>query len=112
MELTAGRKSLAKVKILRGIFQGDVLSPLLFVIAIMPLNHILKKCTGGYKFHKSQEKINPLMYTDDIKLCQKRKRIGNLNTGSENIPSGLRDGIWHRKMHHANNEMRKTTRQE
>ena len=39
-ELTAGKKSLAEVKIQRGIFQGDALSPLLFVIEMMPLNHI------------------------------------------------------------------------
>ena len=38
------------------IFQRDALSPLLFVMARMPLNHVLKKCTGGYKLHKSQEK--------------------------------------------------------
>ena len=45
VKLTAGGKSLAKVKIQRGIFQGDVLSPLLFLIVMMPLNHILRKCT-------------------------------------------------------------------
>ena len=49
VELTAEGKSLAEVKIQRGIFQGDALSPLLFVIAIMTLNHILRKCTAGYK---------------------------------------------------------------
>ena len=27
-------------------------------MAMMPLNHILKKCTGGYKLTKLQEKIN------------------------------------------------------
>ena len=40
VKLTAGGKSLDVVKIQKGIFQGDVLSPLLFVIAIMLLNHI------------------------------------------------------------------------
>ena len=49
MELTAGGRSLAKTKIQRGIFQGDALSFLLFIIAMMPLNHILRKCTAGYK---------------------------------------------------------------
>ena len=39
----------------------------------------------------------------------KLKRIGNPNTSSENIQSGYRDGIWHRKICHANNEKRKTT---
>ena len=42
------RKTLAEVKILRDIFQGDVLLPLSFVIAIIPLNHLPRKCTGGY----------------------------------------------------------------
>ena len=32
-----------------GIFQGDALSPLLFVIAMIPLNHILRKCTKKKK---------------------------------------------------------------
>ena len=56
VELTAGGRSLAEAKIQRGIFQGDTLSPLLFLIAMMPFNHILRKYTGGYKLNKSQEK--------------------------------------------------------
>ena len=40
VELTAGGRILAEAKIQRGIFQGDALSPL---IAMMPLNHILRK---------------------------------------------------------------------
>ena len=56
------------MKIQRVIFQGDALSPLLFVIAMMLLNHILTKCTGGYKLTKL---INYLMYMDDIKLFSK-----------------------------------------
>ena len=81
VEFTAGGQSLAEVMVQRGIFQGDALSPLLFVIDMMPLNHILRKCTARYKLSKSQEKINHLMYMDDIKLfCQKRKRIENPNT--------------------------------
>ena len=38
---------------------------------MMPLNYILRKCTVGYKLSKSQEKINLLMYMDDIKLFVK-----------------------------------------
>ena len=34
----------------------------------MPLNHILRKCTRGYKLHESQENINHLMYIGSIKL--------------------------------------------
>ena len=73
VELTAGR-SFAQIKIQRGIFQGDALSPLLFIIAMMPLNHILRKCTAGYKLSRSQEKINHLMYMDDIKLFAKNEK--------------------------------------
>ena len=60
------RKTLAQVKIQKGIFHGDALSPLQFVIAIMPLNYIPRKCSGRYKFTNLQEKINHLMYMDDI----------------------------------------------
>ena len=78
-KLTVRGKSLAEVKIQRGIFQGDALSLLLFVIAMMPLNHILRKCTTGYKLSKSQEKINHLMYMDDIKLfAPKEKELETL----------------------------------
>ena len=54
VKLIAG-KSLAEVKIQRGIFQGDALSTLLFVIAMIPLSPILGKCRSGFKLHKSQE---------------------------------------------------------
>ena len=40
----------------------------------MPVNHILKKCTAGYKLSKSQEKINHLKYMDDIKLFAKTEK--------------------------------------
>ena len=60
MELTVGGRNLARAEVQRGIFQGDVLSLLLFIIAMMPLNHILRKCTAGYKLNKSQEMINHL----------------------------------------------------
>ena len=74
VKLTAGGRSLAKTKIQRGIFQEDALSPLLFLIAMMPLNHVLRKCTAGYKLRSSQEKINHLMYMDDIKLFSKNEK--------------------------------------
>ena len=74
VELVAVGRSLAEAKIQRGIFKGDALSPLLFMIAMMPLNHILRKCTVGYKFSRLQEKINHLMYMDDVKLFAKNEK--------------------------------------
>ena len=40
----------------------------------MPLNHILRKCTDGYNLSRLQEKINHLMYMDDIKLFAKNEK--------------------------------------
>ena len=86
VELTAGGKSLAEIKIQKGMFQGDALSPLLFVIVMRPLNHILRKCPARYKLSKLQENINRLMYTDNIKLFAKNEKIiGKSNTNCENI---------------------------
>ena len=66
VELTTEGTAFIEVKIQWGFFQGDALSPLLFVVAKMPLNYILRKCTGGYKLTNSQEKVYQLMYMDDI----------------------------------------------
>jgi len=43
-ELNACGTSLDEVNIWQGIFQGDSLSPLLFIIAIIPLTHVLRHC--------------------------------------------------------------------
>ena len=50
-----------------------------------------------------------LMCMDDSKESagNEKKRIENLNTGSEDLQSGYRDGIWHEKVCHATNEKRK-----
>ena len=45
----------------------------------MPLNHILRKCTAGYKLSREHEKINHLMYLDDIKqFAEKEKELETL----------------------------------
>ena len=41
---------------------------------MMPLNYIFRKCTGWYKLDKSQEKINHLMYMDNIRLFAKNEK--------------------------------------
>ena len=46
MKLTVGGRRFAEAKIQRGIFQGEAQSPLLSIIAMMPLNNILRKCTA------------------------------------------------------------------
>ena len=44
------------------------------VVIIIIINHILRKCTAGYKLSRLQEKINHLMYMDDIKLFAKNEK--------------------------------------
>ena len=83
-------------KFQRCIFQRDALSPLLFIIDMMPFNYILRKCTAGYKLSKSQEKINHLIYMDDIKLFSKNEKeletlIRAVRIYSQNI--GMEFGI-------------------
>ena len=70
-ELTRCNESLGQVKFRRGIFQGDSLSPLIFVIAMIPLNSVLRKMKIGYQFSSNKEQINHLMFMDDIKLFAK-----------------------------------------
>ena len=55
------------IRIKRGIFQGDSLSPLLFTMSFNPLSIELNKTKYGYQLDK-QTKINHLFYVDDLKL--------------------------------------------
>ena len=55
----------------RGIFQGDSLSPLLFMLSMLPLSLILKKVNACYKWGKREYKLNHLLFMDDLKLHAK-----------------------------------------
>ena len=72
--VTCGKEVLGEVKIEREIFQGDSLSPLLFVVILIPLTHILRKAKPGYQFTNSGEKINHLLFMDDLKLDSKSEK--------------------------------------
>ena len=56
------------IQIRRGIFQVNVLSPLLFCIALIPLTNELNRADCGYHVNGTERKINHLFYTDDLKL--------------------------------------------
>jgi hypothetical protein len=56
------------IKIKRGIFQGDSLSPLLFCIALIPITIELNRSHCGYQIHGTERKISHLLYMDDLKL--------------------------------------------
>ena len=48
--LCSGNSELGEVEIKLGIFQGDSLSPLVFVLALIPLTLILRKAKAAYQF--------------------------------------------------------------
>ena len=95
-ELTANGEILGKVKIRRGIFQGDSLSPLLFVMCMIPMSMVLRKAKAGYEFKDRETKINHLLFMDDLKLYGKNEDqidslIQTVHTFSEDI--GMEFGI-------------------
>ena len=73
VNLSSNGEFLANVKIKRGIFQGDSLSPLLFVVCLIPLTQILRKVKCEYAL-KSGDKLNHLLFMDDLKLFAKDER--------------------------------------
>ena len=69
VQLTSCRESLGTVNVRRGIFQGDSLSPLLFLICMIPLTKVLRKVKMGYTL--DGVKINHLFFMEDLKLFAK-----------------------------------------
>ncbi|KAJ8714401.1 hypothetical protein PYW07_002626 [Mythimna separata] len=56
------------VRIERGIFQGDSLSPLWFCLALNPLSTLLENTGLGYQLKRGGQVISHLHYMDDLKL--------------------------------------------
>lgn len=57
----------SEIKINRGIYQGDSLSPLWFCLALNPLSKQLNRTKIGYTLNNDQ-KISHQLYMDDLKL--------------------------------------------
>ena len=64
--VTLNGQPLGCVNIQRGIFQGDSLSPLLFVMCLFPLSLVLRDLNKGFKVDDIV--ISHLLYLDDLKL--------------------------------------------
>ena len=73
MELSSGGVRLGDVNIRRGIFQGDSLSPLLFVLSLIPLTLVLRKVKAGYDLGDGNGVINHLLFMDDLKVYGKNQ---------------------------------------
>ena len=72
--LCSGNSELGEVEIRGGIFQGDSLSSLVFVLALIPLSLILRKAKAVYEFSERKEKINHLLFIDDLKLYSRSEK--------------------------------------
>ena len=73
-ELTSSGMVLGEVDIRRGIFQGDSLSPLLFIMVMIPLSILLKREDMGYSFGHGGGLLNHLLFMDDLKVYGKSER--------------------------------------
>ena len=67
-QLMGNGNILGTVNIERGIFQGDSLSPLLFVMIMIPLSMRLKSTDLGFNLRNESRSINHLLFMDDLKL--------------------------------------------
>ena len=77
--LCSGNSELGEVEIKQGTFHRDSLSPLVFVLALIPLSLILRNTKAAYEFSESKEKINHLLFMDDLKLySQSEKGLDSL----------------------------------
>ena len=72
--LCSGNSKSDKAEIKRCIFQEDSLSPLVFVLALTPSSLILRKAKAAYEFSESKEKINHLLFMDDLKLYSRSEK--------------------------------------
>ena len=90
MDLTCNNQFLGGVDMKRGIFQGDSLSPLLFLLCLIPLTVVLRKSERAYQFSSKQDKISHLLFMDYLKLYAKNEKgleslVHTLQTFSDDI---------------------------
>ena len=64
--LTINNDAIGDVQIRRDIFQGDSLSPILFIMALIPLSIILRNCQDGYRIGGMN--VSHSLYMDDLKI--------------------------------------------
>ena len=69
LRLVSNGLDLCDIDINRGIFQG--LSPLIFVICMIPLSFLLRKVKASYEWGRKEFKLNHLLFMDDLKLFGK-----------------------------------------
>ena len=79
---------------------------MLFVAELTPLTHISRKSTAGYQFSKSGEKVNHLLFMDDLMLYAKNVKSLDSYSNSSDFQQRRWNGVWNRKMCHGSVENR------
>ena len=96
--LTSNGSDLCEVDVNRGIFQGDSLSPFIFVICMIPLSLLLRKVKASYEWCRKEFKLNHLLFMDDLKVFRKSDDqidpSTNMFTFSEDIGMEFGIKIW------------------
>ena len=76
--LTSNQEDLGNVDLNEGIFHGDSLLTLLFVLSMVTLSFILRKANASYEWGKKEYKLNHLLFMDDLKLFSKSEKEINV----------------------------------
>ena len=73
LSLTTNGENLGEVDVKRGIFLGDSILPLLFVLSMLSLSLILKNVNASYEWEKVEYKLHQLLFMNDLELFSKSK---------------------------------------
>ena len=85
VELTLGGETLGEVKVNRGVSQGDSVSPIFFVITLIPLSLLLRDMKAGYMLGEVRGKINNLLFMDVLELFGKSMQEIDSGASSKNF---------------------------
>ena len=96
--LTFNGEDLGEVDVKREIFQGDSLSPLLFVLSMVPLSLILRNVNARYEWGKKEYKLNHLLPMDDLKLFSKSEEQMDTIVITVHVFSTDIRMVWNEKM--------------
>ena len=71
------------------------MSPLLFVLYLLPLTHILRDAAPGYHFASNRQKVTHLIFMNDLKLYASNEKsllslIQTMSVFSNNMGMGFR----------------------
>ena len=96
--LTFNGEDLGEVDVKREIFQGDSLSPLLFVLSMVPLSLILRNVNTRYEWGKKEYMLNHLLPMDDLKLFSKSEEQMDTIVITVHVFSTDIRMVWNEKM--------------